>query len=68
MLTCPPSSNLTVQQRLQGGTIMTRTTKIALALSLFAATVFTVGLTNSAAAEKPTPSRSTARSDEVRVF
>ena len=68
MLTCPPSSNLTVQQLLQGGAIMTRTTTIALALSLFAATVFTVGLTNSAAAEKPTPSRSTARSDEVRVF
>jgi len=47
---------------------MTRTTKIALALSLFAATVFTGGLTKSAAAEKPAPARSNARSDKVRVF
>src|SRR5882672_5774480 len=47
---------------------MTRTTKIALALSLFAATVFTGGLTKSAAAGKAAPARSNARSDKVRVF
>ena len=47
---------------------MTRTTKVHLALALFVATVFTVGLTSSVAVETPTPLRSTARSDEVRVF
>jgi hypothetical protein len=47
---------------------MTRTTKVDLALALFVATVFTVGLTSSVAVETSTPLRSTARSDEVRVF
>ena len=37
---------------------MTRTTKVDLALALFVATVFTVGLTNSVAVETPPRRRS----------
>lgn len=48
--------------------MMSRTTNITLALSLFAAAVFTVGLTNFAAAQQPVAVRPNAQSDEVRVL
>src|SRR6266852_1505308 len=53
---------------LPGDTMMSRTTNITLALSLFAAAVFTVGLTNFAAAQQPVAVRPNAQSDEVRVL
>lgn len=47
---------------------MTRTTAFTLAVSLLWATASTVGLTNSAAAETPAPTRSNASADELKVF
>src|SRR5713101_1742793 len=53
---------------LPGDTMMSRTTNITLVLSLFAVAVFTVGLTNFAAAQQPVAVRPNAQSDEVRVL